>query len=103
MITKQMEDIYLTDKIIIRGENMLYIDNNKEIVLKNHNWHNFLGEIGWEKLNKYWIRKFNSYLEKPRKNSLFACLDCGGDGDCLFHCLSFAMDNGKNYQDIRNE
>ena len=55
------------------------------------------------KLNKYWIRKFNSFLDKPKNNSLFGCIDCGGDGNCLFHCLSFALENGRDFQDIRNE
>ena len=25
------------------------------------------------------------------RNSLFGVLDCGGEGDCLFHCISYAL------------
>ncbi len=98
-----MEEIYLTDTIIIRGNQMYYEKGEKSITIKPHNWHKYLSDIGWMKLNKHWIRKLNSLLEKPLNNSLFGCLDCGGEGDCLFHCLSFAMNNGSNFQDIRNQ
>ncbi len=98
-----MEDIYLTDTIFIRDQQMYYESNQQEIKVKSHNWHNYLSDLGWTKLHKQWIKKLNSYLDKPKHNSLFGCLDCGGDGNCLFHCLSFAMDNGSNYQDIRNK
>ena len=31
-------------------------------------------------------------------NSLFGCLECGDDGDCLFHCISYALNN--DYENI---
>lgn len=97
-----MEDRFLTETIFIRENKMYYDKQGKEIQIKNHNWHKYLDELGWTKLHKSWIKKLNSFLDKPKHNSLFGCLDCGGDGDCLFHCLSFVMDNGTNFQDIRN-
>jgi len=97
-----MEEVYLTDKLLIRGECMYHQENNTEILIRNHNWHKYLYEFGWTKLHKWWIKKLNSFLEKPKNNSLFGCLDCGGGGDCLFHCLSFA--NGSAcHQELRKE
>ena len=98
-----MEDIYLTDQIVIRNKKTYYIDEQEEIEIKNHNWHRYLRDIGWEKLDHPWIKKLNSLLDKPKNNSLFGCIDCGGEGNCLFHCLSFSRDNGTNFQDIRNQ
>lgn len=97
-----MEDKYLTDSVFVRNNQMYYENVDSQIKIKSHNWHRYLSEIGWTKLQKQWIRKLNSYLDKPKNNSLFGTLDCGGEGNCLFHCLSFALDNGTNYQDIRN-
>jgi len=96
-----MEDIYLTDKLLTREDCMYHIENDTEIQIRNHNWHKYLYEFGWTKLHKCWIHKLNSFLGRPKNNSLFGCLDCGGGGDCLFHCLSFA--NGLDYQELRED
>jgi len=93
---------YLTDNIFLVG-NQLYYEENKVVKeVKNHNWHNLLKDYGWEKLHKQWIKKLNSYLDKPSNNSLYGCLDCGGEGDCLFHCISYAMNStGKDSYDSK--
>ena len=49
---------------------LFYEEGCKEKEVKKHNWHRILKEYGWEKLHKQWIRKLNSYLEKPINNSL---------------------------------
>ena len=102
---------YLTD--------IIYLENNKlyhnEKLIKDHNWHKLLSEYGWKKLHIQWIKKLNKYLKEmnvsdliPRvsnssfKNSLFGCLDCGGDGDCFLHCLCYAL-NSKNIDTIVQE
>ena len=46
---------YLSDNIVIKSNKIFYRD--KEV--KKHNWHIKLSELGWEKLNKVWIRKLN--------------------------------------------
>ena len=79
---------YLTDSIFLLDHKLYYEDKNEIKEVKNHNWHRILSDYGWEKLDKVWIKKLNGYLEKPMNNSLYGCLDCGGDGECLFHCLS---------------
>jgi len=86
-----METYYFTDKIFLSDNKLYYEENKKKNEIKNHNWHKFLNDYGWEKINKKWIKQLNSYLEKPLNNSLFGILDCGGDGDCLFHCISYSL------------
>jgi len=80
-------EYYLTDDLFIRDNKMYYQDT----LVKSHNWQHSLRDYGWEKLPKQWIRLLNKYLEKPRNNSLFGMLDCGENGDCLFHCISYAL------------
>ena len=67
---------------------------NSEI--KERNWHIYLSNYGWNKLNKKWIVKLNKLTDEKKKNSTFGVLDCGGDGDCLFHCISYAINNNKD-------
>mgnify|MGYP005627923153 FL=1 len=81
---------YLTDDLFLFDDKLYYEDETVKEV-KKHNWHHLLKDYGWEKLNKQWIKKLNSYLEKQNNNSLYGCLDCGGGGDCLFHSISYAM------------
>ena len=89
-----MNEYYLTDELYIKDNKLFY----QEKLVKNHNWQFLLKEYGWEKLHKKWIKKLNSFRDKPLKNSLFGSLDCGGEGDCLFHCISHAF----KYNDIDN-
>ena len=94
-----MMDIhYLTDNIFIQDSKMLYHTNNKSKAIQSHNWHIHLQEYGWSKLPSKLITLLNKQLKTPSKNSPFGCLDCGGDGDCLFHCISHSLNN--NYQDM---
>ena len=87
-----MEDRrYLTGNIFFYNDKLFYEENGKEKEIKNHNWHHILKEYGWEKLHKQWIKKLNSYLDKPMNNSLYGSLECGSDGDCLFHCISYVL------------
>jgi hypothetical protein len=86
-------EYYLTDDILLKDNKLFHA--HKEI--KKHNWHNLLKYYGWEKLHKNWIRNLNSYLKKPSNNSQFGCLDCGGDGDCLFFCISYALKSKELY------
>jgi hypothetical protein len=100
-----MDRNYLTDTVFLMNNKLYYEEKEKSDLIKNHNWHHLLKEYGWEKLNKQWIKKLNCYLEKQSNNSLYACLDCGGEGDCLFHCISYALDNtgGYDYKVLRAE
>ena len=82
-----MEQFFFTDKIYLQGDKLYKNDK----LIKNHNWHHILCEFGWEKINLRWIKKLNKLSDKNQKNSLFGILDCGGEGDCFFHCISYAL------------
>lgn len=88
---------YLTDNILIQNEKYYYENNQGDKkLIKNNNWHHLLKDYGWEKLNKNWIMKLNKLSDKKTKNSLYGCLDCGGNGDCMFSCISYAV-NSNNF------
>jgi hypothetical protein len=105
-----MDEHYLSEDIVIRDNHTYYQD----VLIKRHNWHIKLAELGWTKLHKQWISCLHTYHKPYPTNSLFGSLDCGGDGDCLFHCISYALnseilandalDRNELYdsQDIRN-
>ena len=89
------EKKYLTGDIFTYNDKLFYEENGYEKEIKSHNWHRFLKDFGWEKLHKQWIKNLNSYLSRPNNNSLYGCLDCGANGDCLFHCISFVLNDQK--------
>ena len=91
------EKRYLTGNVFLQQNRLFYEEKGTEKEVKNHNWHRILKDYGWEKLHKQWIKKLNSYLEKPNNNSLYGSLDCGGDGDCLFHCISYSINGGESF------
>jgi len=83
---------YLSENIVIRDGSMFYEDK----LIKRHNWHLKLEELGWEKLHKVWISKLNKLHNPYPNNSLFGALECGDDGDCLFHCIASALNSQNN-------
>ena len=87
------EKEYLTGSLFLYKNKLFYEEKGTEKEVKNHNWHRILKEYGWDKLHKQWIKKLNSYLKKPCNNSLWGCLECGAEGDCLFHCISYAFNS----------
>ena len=96
-----MDEIYLSEDIVIKNGHTYYCDK----LVKRHNWHLKLQDIGWGKLHRQWITKLNKLYNPYPNNSLFGCLECGDDGDCLFHCVSYALNIQSNEyydsQDIR--
>ncbi len=93
--------LYLTDKIYIKNDIFYYEKDGKSYKLQDKNWHIHLNEYGWEKLNKQWIIQLNRSTKKRKKNSLFGALDCGGEGDCLFHCINYAIYGDLNTENLR--
>jgi len=87
---------YLDNNIFYENEVLYYDDGGKISKVKGRDWHNRLSNYGWTKLNKKWIIRFNKLSKHKQKNSLFGVLDCGGDGDCLFNCISYALNEGEN-------
>lgn len=88
-----MSEIYLSDNIIIKDNKTYLLTDNKENLVKKHNWHTILKDIGWEKLDKVWIKQLNKLIDTYPSNSLFGTLECGDDGDCLFHCVAYAINS----------
>jgi len=88
---------YLTDNIIVR-DRKIYVEkekNDKSVLYKinKNNWHKYLNEYGWDKLELSWQKRVKFNYNYP-----FGFLDCGGGGDCLFSVISEAL----NLEDIYN-
>lgn len=88
-----LDEIYLTPNLVIKNKKTYYINDEtnkwEKVMLKN--WHKYLNEYGWEKLDGGWIRRLNRYKNKKDYNSRWGILDCGGDGDCLFYVIAEAI------------
>ena len=87
-----IQEHYLSENIVIK-EGKTFYDNK---LIKKHNWHLKLQELGWEKLHKIWISTLNKLHNPYPNNSLFGALECGDDGDCLFHCIASALNSTHN-------
>lgn len=81
--------IYLSPNIFLYKNSYYYEDEslNKNIKINKKNWHKYLEEYGWEKLEYGWRKR----LKSKEHNSLYGVLDCGSEGDCLFLCISEAF------------
>ena len=56
---------YLNENIFIEND-IFYEENEKKIKIKERDWHIYLSDYGWSKLNKKWIMKLNK-LSKTKK------------------------------------
>jgi hypothetical protein len=86
-----MHCYYISHNIIFNYEDKrIYIENDDEVVkINNKNFKEILGEYSWEELDYLWdIEIGNKYL----------MLDCGSNGDCLFHCISEAINLNNIYK-----
>lgn len=80
-----MEEYYITEDLYFKNKCFYKYDNNKdkEIIINKKNWYKYLKEYGWEKIEEEWKNKL--------ENNYVCLLECGSDGDCLFHVLSEAL------------
>lgn len=92
--------IYLTDNVYIEDDLFFYKDNKKITKINDSNWHIYLNDYGWEKINKKWIIKLNKLSDNKKKNSTFGCLDCGGEGNCIFNCISYSLTPYSEYDNL---
>ncbi len=71
-------------------------------MVSKRNWHKFL--FDWSKLPRKWVSRLKNTTIQER-NSPWGLKDCGGGGDCLFHCVSEALNDKfgmtTNYKTIR--
>jgi len=95
------EKNYITDKLFYYNNDLYYEDKNT-IKINNKNWHKYLGDYGWTKLPWGWKRR----LKSKDKNFRFGIIDCGSNGDCLFHTIAEAfndpLDNTKCKYDSKS-
>ena len=96
------EKIYVTSELFYYNQQMYYLIDQKPIKLTKQNWHQYLKEYGWELMNEGWITRLG--------NKHYGILDCGADGNCLFHCVSEALNKSYNpdkfifdFQDMRKK
>ena len=101
---KESEKMYLTDKLFYYKNKTYYENENKIIKLGVRNWVKYMSDYGWFYLDDNWKKR----LINKRYCFRYGLLDCGGSGDCLFHCISEACNelsdmSGEKYNsnDIR--
>ena len=66
----------------------------KITLVNNLNWHKYLEDYGWNKLPVW--RKI---LKSKDKNFRYGVLECGAQGDCLFHSIAEALNNNSSLED----
>ena len=88
-----MDDFYLTENIILKENNMFYIQCDRHTKINKNNWHRLLNEYGWQKMPLPWIKIFNSLSSERQRNSKYGTYDCEMDGNCFFSCIANALNN----------
>lgn len=82
---------YLTENLFYFNKKMYFVvDEDKKIKVSNKNWCKYLNDYGWVKLSLNWRKKLNS--------KSFSVLECGSNGDCLFHVFAEGLNNEKIYK-----
>jgi hypothetical protein len=113
--------MFITDKIYyhVKKEKLYYNDTDaenekireKHTLINYRNWSKYLEDYNWNKIDSDWNKLFKKSIPEQRRKdyvSRWGVLDCGGDGDCLFHCLAEAFNNEYEndikytFQDVRD-
>ena len=98
------EKYFLNEDLFFYNKSLYKIKDEKETIINKRNWFNLLKDYGWGKLKLEWRNKLES--------KYFTILECGSDGDCLFHVISEALNMNLIYNydipeydiiDIRNK
>ena len=90
-------EYYLTNNIFITNKQTFVKRNNSKKKITKKNWHKFLDNYGWCKMVLGWKKRLKE-IKSP--NSCFGILECGSDGDCLFHVLCEGL-NSNNLVDLK--
>lgn len=77
------EKYFINEDLFYYNKSLYKLVNDKEILVNQRNWLNLLKDYGWEKLKLQ--------LRNKLESKYFAILECGSDGDCLFHVISEAL------------
>jgi hypothetical protein len=86
-----MEEIYLTDDIIIYNSKFYHKINDKNILIGNKKWLQILDKCGWEKLDTLWVRRLNKYREMKSDKTKWGILDTNQDGNCFYNVIAEAF------------
>lgn len=78
-----MEEYYINEDLFFKDKQLYKIDNENTIRVNKKNWFKFLKDYGWDKICNEWRSKL--------ENNYVCVLECGADGDCLFHVLAEAL------------
>ena len=98
------------DLIEIEGhKHYLDEETGKYIKITPRNWIKVIAD--WERMDKNWVRRINKEIRKlkitPPIPSLYGIKECAQKGDCMFGCISEALnsdinnDNNYSITDIR--
>ena len=79
----------MTSNIFYHKEHLYSKKNKYNMIIKNSNWSKYLSSYGWKPIEQQWDNKLNQKSEI----NLYGLLECGGHGDCLFHCLAEGLNN----------
>lgn len=87
---------YISHNLIFNHHNKcMYFENDTNLTkISFLNFKNIMSEYCWEELDFIWE------LELGDK---YMMLDCGSNGDCLFHCISEALNLNNIYKYKQNE
>jgi len=94
--THSKSKLYVTSNLYILENKCYYEEKKNDTLVNGKNWHHYWVDYGWEKINDSWVRRLNKHTEKKPKNNLYGVLDCGSNGDCLFHCIAEALNQEFN-------
>lgn len=91
---KEENKIYLTDKIFLYDNKTYYELEDKYLKLNDSNWSKYLKDYGWKKIDLGWRKRIIDL--NGNKKCKYGILDCGAKGNCLFHCISEALNDNSN-------
>ena len=75
---------YITENVLFYKKRLYFLtEDEKYICINTRNFFKYLIQYGWVKLNIEWRKKLDS--------ANYCVLECGSDGDCLFHVISEAL------------
>ena len=86
------EKLYISPSLFYIKDKLYFESEKKNIKINTSNWHKYLEEYGWVKLPYGWKKR----LKENDSNFKFGLLDCGAQGDCLFHCIGEALHDETN-------
>ena len=86
-----MTEIYITDNLVLQDYKLFIQQDDQLIKIKTSNIIKYLEDIGWEEIDDGWKEILSNYIRTT--NIPYVIMECGGEGDCLFHCVAEAFNN----------